>query len=1016
MHGDRTSNLLLYVVAGMVALAVLAADLATPLGVVPWVFYVAPVVATVFGTSAAAPLVAAAASSVLVVVGFLGASSAEVTTALAMTNRSFAVATVWIVAFTVRTAVDRKVLFARQSWIRTVHGRVAAKLQGEQSPDELCRNVVSVLADALGAPVGSVHVTLPDGSLERVASFALPAGVGRARLAPGESLVGQAALERRVLRVRDVPKGYVDVTSGTGGREPRELVVLPASIEGQVKAVVELGLLRPASADDLEVLELVGGTLAIAVQSAQFREQLHELLEHRQRQAEQLRVANEELEQQAEELKASQASLETQQAELEQTNAQLEIQATELARQRDALERSQGEIAAKAAELERASRYKSEFLANMSHELRTPLNSTLILAKLLADNPQGTLTEEQVRYARTISSAGNDLLTLINDVLDLAKIEAGRLDLRAETFPVRRLVEALARTFDPLAREKGLAFDQAIAPGTPEVLHTDFQRLQQVLQNLLSNALKFTERGRVELRVEPGEEGKVAFAVRDTGIGIPPDRQAVIFEPFRQADGSTTRKYGGTGLGLSISRDLATFLGGKLSVESAPEKGSTFTLEIPVRAAAGTPASPPAHLAAARATPPRPAPASRAGDGVPPPVAPRPPPTAGERRVLVVEDDPDFAEILCGVGRDLGFGCRIESTADGGFRAATEEAPHAILLDVGLPDHSGLSLLDRLKQTPETRHIPVHVVSATDEQQPALEMGAVGYAVKPVSREDLVGVYRRLEEKLTTRIRRVLVVEDDDVERDSIGKLLAGDGVEVVGAGTAQEALERLRGETFDCVVMDLALPDATGYDLLDRIDAEQRVLPPVVVYTGRSLTADEEQRLRRRVPSIVVKGARSPERLLDEVTLFLHRVEADLSPERRRMLARSREAAFEDRTVLLVEDDARNVFALASILEPRGARVEIARNGREALDALARNPDVDLVLMDVMMPEMDGYEAMRRIRAQPRLAKLPIIAVTARAMYDDQEAALAAGANDYIAKPLDPDKLLSLVRVWLPR
>jgi CheY-like chemotaxis protein/signal transduction histidine kinase len=833
------------------------------------------------------------------------------------------------------------------------------------------------------------------------------------------------------------------VSSGTGRAAPGELLVAPAIIDGAIQAVIELGFFRRTSEIDRELLDRVSETLAAAIRGARDRTKLEELLEETQRQSEELqtqagelqaqqeelRVNNEELEEQSRALKESQARLENQQNELEQINANLEEQTQLLEHQKDALQQAQAALTEKAAELERSNQYKSEFLANMSHELRTPLNSSLILATLLADNKEGNLTEEQVHFARTIHEAGTDLLTLINDILDLSKIESGKVELSIEPVPLATTVASLESSIGPLADQKHLGFSVAVDPNVPEQITTDGQRLGQILKNLLSNAVKFTDRGQVGLRVSVMPDRRLAFAVTDTGIGIPAHQQEIIFEAFRQADGSTHRKYGGTGLGLSISRDLAHLLGGELLVHSEAGRGSVFTLILPTAYSAARPAAPalappapPADRAAAPRTPPpvlapTPLPVSPLGDD-------RDQLAPASRRLLIIEDDLKFAGILRDLARERGFQAIAVHTAGDAMRAADQYTPHAILLDVHLPDSSGLGVLDQLKRNPRTRHIPVHVLSVADHSQQALERGAVGYAIKPVNREQLLEAFQKLDAKLEPRLRRVLVVEDDDRQRDSVRQLLSGPDVEIVGAATASDALVKLREKTFDCVVMDLKLPDLEGIELLEQMAAQEGVsFPPVIVYTGRTLTPDEEHRLRRFSKSIIVKDARSPERLLDEVTLFLHQVEAALPSERQQMLkaARARDAALEDRRILIVEDDARNIFALSKVLEPRGAKVEIARNGREAIDVLSRhaaagNGAIDLVLMDVMMPEMDGLTAMREIRRRPEWKRLPIIALTAKAMKDDQEKCLAAGANDYMAKPFDVEKLLSLVRVWMPK
>ena len=926
----------------------------------------------------------------------------------------------------------------KEIWLKAGQMGLAMRLQGEQRLDQLGESLLSFLGQFLSAQVGAVY--MPDhGRLRRFAGYALPGDDSSAELRTTEGLLGQAMRDQRSLLVREVPQGYLPVSSSLGRAEPSTLLIAPAIVDGRTQAVIELGFFRPLLPEEQELMDRVSEMLAVAVRSSRDRTRLEELLEETQRQSEELqsqqeelRVSNEELEEQGRALRESAVRLESQHTELEQTNSQLEEQTQMLEAQRDNLAQAQTQLELKAQDLERANQYKSEFLANMSHELRTPLNSSLILAKLLADNKHGNLSDEQVRFAQTISSAGNDLLLLINDILDLSKIEAGKVEVLVEPVTVARTLESLGAGFEPVARQNGLDFSVEVEPGTPERIDTDPQRLGQILRNLLSNALKFTEKGRVSLtaRALPGQ--RISFTVRDSGIGIPPAQQSIIFEAFRQADGSTHRKYGGTGLGLSISRDLARLLGGDISVESQPGQGSSFTLELPLKAPApGTvKLSQPTSSAPSPNPPPLPVPPTRAEM---PPAAPLPVASFDDDRgrlekntrlVLVIEDDPRFAAILRDLAHEIGFQCIVAASANEGLAAAAHYRPDAIVLDMNLPDHSGLGVLDQLKHNSQTRHMPVHVVSVADYAQEAMELGAIGYALKPVKRELLVEAFHRLEQKASQLLRRVLVVEDDERQRESIGQLLGDSEAQIVGAGSAAEALEQLQSSTFDCMVMDLNLPDFSGYELLERMAARDEVsFPPVIVYTGRSLTRDEEQKLRRFSRSIIIKDARSPERLLDEVTLFIHQVESRLPPERQRMLqaARDREAVLEGKRILVVEDDVRNIFALSSVLEPKGAKVEIARNGREALESLHRSqgrPDasIDLVLMDIMMPEMDGFTAMREIRRNPDWKRLPIIALTAKAMKDDQEKCLAAGANDYIAKPLDVEKLLSLVRVWMPK
>jgi signal transduction histidine kinase/CheY-like chemotaxis protein/CHASE3 domain sensor protein len=915
-----------------------------------------------------------------------------------------------------------------EAWLRVGVARVSMALLGERRFNALGEKVIGLLSRYLNAPVATIWLRDDRDALHYLSGFG-DAGANLDESHTGAGLLAQAARDGRPVLVRDLPDGYLPIASSVGRGHPRELIAVPAVADGEVMGVMEFGFLRTITNADEELLTRVATTIAVAIRSSREADRIEALLGQTQRQAEELqaqqeelRVNNEELEEQGRALRASQAQLEGQQVELEQTNAQLEEQAQILEAQADTLTQSQRILTEKATELERSNQYKSEFLANMSHELRTPLNSTLILARLLADNKDGNLTAEQVRFAETISSAGNDLLTLINDILDLAKIEAGKVDLTIEPVAVTSVVEGLSRTFGPVAKQKKLDFTTTIEPGTPERFESDSQRTGQILKNLLSNALKFTARGSVALRVSGAPGDRIAFAVVDSGIGIPAHQQEIVFEAFRQADGSTHRRYGGTGLGLSIARDLARLLGGDITVQSTPGEGSVFTLTLPVDANATAPA------------PTRPVPV----EAVTPPAhpaneAPGLPPVASDDRehlsgdagiILVIEDDLRFAAILQDLAHEMGFQCVVAHTAGAGLDAAVRYRPSAILLDMHLPDHSGLGVLDQLKQNPKTRHIPVHIASVEDHEQAARALGAVGYDLKPVKREQLVEALEGLRARLARQIRRVLVVEDDERQLDSIRRLLQTDDVEIVGTANATDALAQLQAVTFDCMVMDLNLPDLSGYELLEQMSQREDVpFPPVIVYTGRVLTRDEEQRLRRYSKSIIVKDARSPERLLDEVTLFLHQVEEKLPPERQRMLRelRSRDASLEGRRVLVVEDDVRNVFALSSVLEPKGAKIEIARNGQEALDALARGSKdpakaIDLILMDIMMPEMDGYTAMREIRKQPEFRKLPIIALTAKAMRDDQEKCLAAGANDYVAKPLDVEKLLSLIRVWMPK
>jgi len=1020
----------------LLMLLVFVADLLTPLGVAVWILYVVPLALTLLSRNRNLPLIAGGIAFALMAFTML-TDEPGIALWVAQVNRLCGVIVVWTIAFLARNLIIQRERVEREEWVRRTEADVLSAMQGERTLGEIGAGGLAVLANALDAPVAAMYASEgPEQSLVAARGLEVDRDVPRT-FTVGAGLIGEAARSGRIAVLENAPEGLLQLRSASLRGTPRHVVVCPLVSEGRTEGVVELGLLRAPDQRARELLERARDGIAVALRSAFYRTRLQVLLEETQRQAEELqtqqeelRVTNEELEEQSNALKASQVRLEQQQSELEAINTELESQADELERRQQALRLARDDA-------EQASRYKSEFLANMSHELRTPLNSALILAKLLADNKGGRLSAEEVRYAETIYSAGNNLLTLINDILDLSKIEAGAVEVQPDRFSPSRVLDEIERAFAPIAGEKGVRFEIRVEPAVPETLVTDPQRLQQVLTNLLSNAFKFTAAGGVELRVSAPEPGQVRFAVQDTGTGIPRDKLDVIFQAFRQADGSTHRKYGGTGLGLSISLELARLLGGDVTVESEPGRGSTFTLTIPAEITArrmrttietlprprpiGRIDLPLPALAAAAA----PAADTSADDApaVPARAAGALPDDRHQRRhpgrlILVVEDDPAFARILYDIAHELDFDCAIATTTDEGMGLARDLAPSGVVLDVGLPDGSGLTLLDRLKRNPDTRHIPVHVVSVGDYAHTARELGAIGYAIKPVQREELVKAVEKLEQTLEQRVRRVLVIEDDEQLRDSTQRLLQLEGVVIEAVGTAQAALDRLASESFDCVVLDLKLPDATGYEILETMaGSEQYSFPPVIVYTGSALSPDDEERLRRFSRSVIIKGARSPERLLDEVTLFLHQVESRLPPDSQRLLrvARERDALFEGKTILVVEDDVRNIFALSSVFEPRGAKVVIARNGREALESI-RDSRPDLVLMDIMMPEMDGLTAMRELRRNPAYGDLPVIALTAKAMRDDYEECIAAGANDYMTKPIDVDKLISLCRVWIAR
>ncbi len=920
-----------------------------------------------------------------------------------------------------------------QAWQRAGQAQLTEKSIGQTALPLLGRTILDTLALYVDYGVAALYVRAQSQSdLLRVATY----GGGKLDnqeeqvFDSTESLVGQAAFSNRLIHLQQLPEDYfpkgLTIKSGLGSSSPTHLVMVPTEQDGLANGVLELGFLRTPTPRELGFLTLIASNIGSILESALARQRLQKVLEETQQlneelqvQQEELRAANEELEEQSRALEESQSILENQKAELEQTNEKLSEQANTLDQRNSQLVSAKTELENRAQDLQRASRYKSEFLANMSHELRTPLNSAMILAKLLAENSGGNLTKEQVEFAQTIYGSGNDLLDLINDILDISKVEAGKLELAPDQIPLEQLVESLQLTFTPLAQAKQLEFSARIEAGTAGSIYTDRQRLEQILKNLISNAIKFTDTGKVELILSDAGTGAVNFAVRDTGIGIADNQQELIFEAFQQADGSINRRYGGTGLGLSISRDLAHLLGGSIYLQSAPNQGSTFTLQLPAELQMAREQKVPAREKLSALPTKR---ESETETATAPAALPfnddRGNSIHSDRTVLVVEDDPGFARILLDLARELKYRCLVAQSAGEAMSMASEFKPDAILLDLGLPDASGMSVLQKLKTNPATRHIPVHIISAADSSSAALQMGAVGYVIKPTTRDRLKQVFEKLENKFTQKVKRVLLVEDDATQRQAIVHLINDEDVEITAVALGGEAIDLLRNNIYDCMIIDLKLPDMQGPELLQRMSTEAICcFPPVIVYTGRNLTREEENNLLKYSRSIIIKGARSPERLLDEVTLFLHKVESQLSSERQSMLKtlRGRDRALEGRRVLLVDDDVRNIFALSGALEQKGAVVEIARDGQEAIDKLDEVKDIDVVLMDIMMPGMDGLEATRRIRQNQSFQKLPIIAVTAKAMKDDQEQCLKAGASDYLAKPIDIDRLYSLLKVWMP-
>ncbi|MBE1161723.1 response regulator [Dyella sp. 7MK23] len=857
---------------------------------------------------------------------------------------------------------------------------------------------------------------------------------------PGEGLVGQCALSRQAISLDQVPENYLRIDSGSGTALPRHITIRPLLLREQLVGVLEFAGFTAPTALHRQLLDELLPMAALTLENLNRAVNTQDLLEQTREQADELRIsavtmrqqqealrnANDtlqtktyELEEQSQRLQASEEELRVQADELQASNEELRLKTDTLRQQKQQVEALQRETSQKAEELARASQYKSEFLANMSHELRTPLNSLLILSRSLADNREGNLDGEQVESARIIHDAGSSLLRLINDILDLSKIEAGKMELSLVDLPLQNLARSLRRTFDHVAREKKLAYEVSVDEQLPVEIHTDPNRLEQIINNLLANAFKFTTKGSVRVQIgRPAGDLPVpeamksqpllAISVKDSGIGIPPDKLERIFNAFEQADSSTSRQFGGTGLGLSISRRMAALLGGDIVLRSEVGQGSEFVLLLPEQAPAADEAAPGTTTAVQIPTP-RPVtrsmlPAEGLNDD-------RERIAPGDSVILIVEDDPSFARILADIVRQKGHRMLHAPDGEEGLALARRYHPVGILLDVMLPGMDGWTVIERLKADPATRHLPVHFLSATDDASRGRELGAVGFLTKPVTREAINDAFERLLHFAKGRTRHLLVVDDDANARAAVRSLLSQDDVQIDQAGSGEEALQKIAETGYDCIVLDLGLPGISGLELLERL-SNTGSIPPVVVYSGRELSREENLRIRQYTDSIVIKGARSPERLLDEVSLFLHSIRQSSGPE-----ANAPSPTYDGLSghhVLLVDDDMRNLFALSKVLRSWGLNISMAQDGPKALQQLDDNKNVELVLMDIMMPGMDGYEVMRAIRAQPSLSQLPIIALTAKAMRGDREQCLEAGANDYLSKPIDLDKLASMMHVWL--
>lgn len=885
----------------------------------------------------------------------------------------------------------------RNDWLRDGQTELFERLRGELDPAELGRRLLEYLCPRLGIPVGVVYSAEADAdALRRTAVYGIRREGVQVAIPFGEGLLGEAALQRRVQFDCNIAQTPVKTTFGLGEVQLDHLSIIPLVADERLCGILQLATQGPMDERSIEWLQLVVESIAISLDAADSRARMRALLEQSSRQSEELRA-------QAEELKASNEELEVARTELYERNIDLKKQQVEL-------ESASTELEQRAAELDQASKYKSEFLANISHELRTPLNSMLLISEGMAANPQGNLDAHQLEALRLIHSGGQDLLRIISDILDLSKVEAGYLRIHPARFEVSDLLDNLRKQFEPVAKSSGLQLELETGPDTPTAMVTDVHRVEQILKNLLANALKFTPEGEVRLRVDAAGSGRVRFAVSDTGIGIPESQQRAIFEAFRQADGSDSRTYGGTGLGLTISRQLSELLKGQLTMSSEEGVGSEFVLELPVDGFEAEAASPPTRPPPRR-TPPR---------RVAPPPAPVLPARDPEKtrdvhapKLLIAEDDPTFAQTLAGIAEQAGYQPVIAATGQEALVQADQLRPSGILLDLGLPDIDGMRVLEQLKSNLSTRHIPVHVVSGYECKAEVLQLGAVGFLSKPFEREAVERILERFQ-AIEGRARgRVLVVEDHEATQFAIRETLGDNQVDIHVVASGEAALEALKSLDFDCMVLDLDLPDMKGQELIERLPDPH---PPIVVYTATDPSDEKLEELALHTKQVILKGARSPDRLLDEVSLFLHQVGSELAEPQRETLQRLYDpsAALDQRKVLVVDDDMRNVFALTHLLQQQGMHVLQAKNGEIALEKLDRHPDIDLVITDIMMPVMDGFELIRRVRKHTRHAGLPVIAVTAKSLPEDRDACLEAGANDYISKPMSPGNLLSLMRVLL--
>ncbi|KIA83642.1 histidine kinase [Kaistella solincola] len=914
-----------------------------------------------------------------------------------------------------------------KEWLSTSIAQLNDRMMGEKNINVLAADILDHITTKTNSHVAALYVQHEDNRLHLEGSFALSGSDTQKVLQIGEGIVGQAFQSRQQIVVEKIPDDETTISFATGNTKPRNVVAVPITRYNIPLGVLELASTHEYTPLQLEFLSSVAGNIGLAFHSSQSRVRLQELLEETQAQSEELQSQhaeleniNTELEAQSQKLLASEEELRVQQEELLQSNQELEERTSLLEEKNALIEERNIDIQQKSRELEQSTKYKSEFLANMSHELRTPLNSILLLSKLMSESED--LDEQYVEYAEVMQSSGQGLLTLIDEILDLSKIESGKMTLEFNDVPLNEVTADMRMLFSPIAKDKNLELNIETDAGVVQMLRTDKLRLEQILKNLLSNAIKFTSEGSITLKVSQDEsKEKVIFKVIDTGIGIAKDKMRLVFEAFQQADGSTQRKYGGTGLGLSISRELSRLLGGKITLESTEGIGSEFALTVPVDSEKVQDAQPEVQLEPPVYIPEtKPQPERYISDRIPESIDDdRESIQAGDKVILIIEDDTAFAKILVDFSRTKNYKVLVAVRGDEGIEMAQHFKPLAILLDIQLPVMDGWQVMEALKSNAETKPIPVHIMSSMKFRQESLLRGAVDFINKPFALEQMQEIFKKLENVLTKGPKKVLIVEENEQHAKALSYFLSANNINTDIANNVSDSIDALQNREIDCVILDMGVPDRTAYETLETIKQNKGLEQlPIIVFTGKNLSQGEENRIKKYADSIVVKTAYSYQRILDEAGLFLHLVEEKTKKNKQNNggfenLGELRNI-LKDKTVLIADDDVRNIFSLTKALELHGMKVVPAMDGKEALNTLKNDPTIDVVLMDMMMPEMDGYESIREIRSMPQFKNLPVLAVTSKAMMGDREKCIAVGASDYISKPVDIDQLISLLRVWL--